>query len=122
MCIRDSRCAAAVDFFVVGPSGFVRVCNHSPVELNHIDDIDGLRANEYWKNFSQKQYLPSDCYDCHERHICDGGCREAAHIVGGSVCSPDVLMSERRHPACVSGGCMPKQVLATKGGSSGEAA
>lgn len=88
----STRCAAAIEFFVVGPSGFVRVCNHSTVELNHVDNIDGLQTNEYWNIFTQKQYLPSDCNDCHERYMCDGGCREAAHIVGGDVCSPDILM------------------------------
>ncbi len=86
-----TRCSAAREFFVIGPSGHVRVCNHSPVRLAHIDDIDSLRRDSYWRTFTQKDYLPSVCGDCSDRGACDGGCREAAHIAGGSVDSPDPL-------------------------------
>lgn len=89
-----TRCSAAIQFFVVGPSGFTRVCNHSPVNLNHIDDISGLKTNEYWSVFTQRRYLPSGCYDCYSRSECDGGCREAAHLVGGHTRAPDMLMLE----------------------------
>lgn len=91
----STRCSAAIQFFVIGPSGFVRVCNHSPTNLNHIDDISGLKKNPYWMRFVQKRYLPVKCHDCHQRSECDGGCREAAHVVGGSPDSPDVLLTER---------------------------
>ncbi len=30
-----TRCSAAKGFFVIDPSGYARVCNHSPVRLNH---------------------------------------------------------------------------------------
>ena len=88
----STRCAAAIDFFVVGPSGYIRVCNHSQIRLSHIDHISELKKNEYWQIFTQKRYLPELCMDCHDQSVCDGGCREAAHIVGGSVCSPDVVI------------------------------
>jgi len=89
----STRCSAAIQFFVIGPSGFIRVCNHSPVNLNHIDDISGLKKNGYWSRFVQKQYLPVKCNDCQQRRECDGGCREAAHVVGGSPDAPDVLLA-----------------------------
>jgi radical SAM protein with 4Fe4S-binding SPASM domain len=84
-----TRCSAAIQFFVVGPSGFVRVCNHSPVELNHVHDIEGLKSNDYWNRFVFKKYMPSECTDCRDFTACDGGCREAAHVVTSSVMGLD---------------------------------
>lgn len=89
----STRCSAAIQFFVVGPSGRIRVCNHSPVNLNHIDDIDGLKAHAYWMRFAGKRYLPAACHDCARRVECDGGCREAAHIRSGTPDAPDVLLA-----------------------------
>jgi radical SAM protein with 4Fe4S-binding SPASM domain len=88
----STRCSAALHFFVVGPSGFVRVCNHSPINLDHVNDISDLKKNDYWARFTQKRYLPIMCNDCKKRADCDGGCREAAHIVNGSLDSPDILL------------------------------
>ncbi len=90
-----TRCSAAKGFFVIGPSGFIRVCNHSEIRLNHINDWKNLKKNEYWNTFTMKRYLPSECGGCNHMLICDGGCREAAHISGGSVDSVDpVLVGE----------------------------
>ncbi|MCD4707615.1 MAG: radical SAM protein [Candidatus Sabulitectum sp.] len=88
-----TRCSAAKGFFVIGPSGFVRVCNHSEVRLNHINDWKNLKHNEYWNTFTMRKYLPAECGGC--RHIlnCDGGCREAARITGGSVSSVDPVLT-----------------------------
>jgi radical SAM protein with 4Fe4S-binding SPASM domain len=88
----STRCSAAIQFFVVGPSGFVRVCNHSPINLNHVDDICGLKQNDYWRRFTRKHYLPAACGACAHRSSCDGGCREAAHVVGGAPDAPDILL------------------------------
>jgi radical SAM protein with 4Fe4S-binding SPASM domain len=89
-----TRCAAAKRFFVIGPSGFVRVCNHSQVRLNNVNEIEDLKHNEYWKAFASGKYLPDQCLSCPESFHCDGGCREAAHIAGGSISSPDVVFRE----------------------------
>jgi len=86
-----TRCSAALDFFVVDPSGFIRVCNHSEKRLNHISDIMNLKLNPYWKTFTQKAYLPEECSDCGQNHQCDGGCREAAHIFSGRLNAIDPL-------------------------------
>ncbi len=91
-----TRCSAAKGFFVIGPSGFIRVCNHSEVRLNHITDWKNLKHNSYWKTFTMKKYLPSECNSCNQFINCDGGCREAAHVTGGSVDSVDpVLLNEK---------------------------
>jgi radical SAM protein with 4Fe4S-binding SPASM domain len=87
-----TRCSAALKFFVVGPSGFVRVCNHSEKRLEHVREWRKLKDNDYWKIFTMRRYLPSQCGDCELKLDCDGGCREAAHIVGGKVDSPDPLL------------------------------
>jgi radical SAM protein with 4Fe4S-binding SPASM domain len=88
-----SRCSAATGFFVIGPSGFIRVCNHSQVELCHFRDIESLKQNAYWQKFTQKAYLPLQCLPCPESGQCDGGCREEAHIIGGDVASFNVYAS-----------------------------
>lgn len=87
-----TRCSAAVKFFVVGPSGYVRVCNHSPERLDHISRWRDLKYNGYWKTFTMRSYLPPECGGCRLKLDCDGGCREAAHITGGRVDSTDPLL------------------------------
>lgn len=88
-----TRCSAARDFFVIDPSGFIRVCNHSPVRLSHIDQVEEIGHDAYWKRFLSKEYLPEACLDCEKIAECDGGCREAAHITGGELTAPDPLFA-----------------------------
>ncbi len=93
----SSRCSAAIQFFVIDPSGYTRVCNHSPVRLNHVDTLDQLKSNEYWKRFVRKDYLPERCHGCSNCHDCDGGCREAVHITTGELDAVETLiMSESK--------------------------
>lgn len=89
-----TRCSAGIDFFVVGPSGNIRACNHSPVEVGHISKIDEVKQNDYWKKFVLKNYHPEMCKSCDLLYDCDGGCREAAHIFSGEVNSPDPLLCD----------------------------
>lgn len=84
----STNCGAAISFFIVGSSGLIRVCNHSPRELVHWKDWSTLMKNDYWKKFVFKDYLPEACRGCHFQGTCDGGCREAAHVCFGS---PDAL-------------------------------
>ncbi|MBU0487795.1 MAG: radical SAM protein [Planctomycetota bacterium] len=86
-----TRCAAAVEFFVIGPEGRVRTCNHSPVQLEHYTEIEQLKTNPYWKKFVLKDYLPEMCQGCNLSNICDGGCREAAHVYTGDVTGKDAV-------------------------------
>ncbi len=91
-----TRCAAAKGFFVIDPSGYARVCNHSPVRLNHYTEMDGLKSQPYWKTFVFREYLPEECSGCDLTNKCDGGCREAAHICGVGVSARDPLFSVPR--------------------------
>lgn len=95
-----TRCSAARDFFVVGPSGHIRVCNHSPVRLVPVAELDRLPEHPEWQRFVFKDYLPSPCGGCPTRLDCDGGCREAARVVMGSPSGVDPALS----PDCVPRG------------------
>lgn len=89
------QCSAAVGFFVIGPSGYARVCNHSQINLCHYRDIESLKMNPYWQKFAQKDYLPGKCFTCSELGRCDGGCREEAHIMSGKVNSLHELVGNK---------------------------
>ncbi len=86
-------CSAATSFFVIDPSGRVRVCNHSEHALGNWRDIERIATEPYWQSFVHKEYIPYPCKSCVEIGDCDGGCREAAHITGGSLCSIDPLLA-----------------------------
>ncbi len=52
-------CAAAKDFFVIGPSGEIRVCNHSPRivgNINHLNEFkqESLLDCDYFRYFVVK--------------------------------------------------------------------
>lgn len=84
-------CSAASEFFVVGPNGKLRVCNHSPIELVRWRDYESLKENEVWNQFVFKKWRPSHCNGCGYTSECAGGCREAARVTTGSVSDPDPL-------------------------------
>jgi len=91
----STKCSAAIQFFVIGPSGHIRTCNHSPVELCHYTEFQSLKTNPYWKQFTQKDYMPDSCQDCGSLSECDGGCREAAHVYSGKVNCKDPIFVEK---------------------------
>lgn len=84
-----TQCAGGVEFFAIAPDGSVRPCNHSPVNLGHYKDLEQAIASDYWQTFKNRNYLPEMCSQCRHMLKCDGGCREAAHIVGGALNSAD---------------------------------
>ena len=86
-----SRCSAAQGFFVVGPEGRVRVCNHSETQLARVEEIEQVKYDEYWKLFAFRRYAPPCRMECAKGNGCDAGCREAMHIVEGNVSAPDRL-------------------------------
>ncbi len=67
-------CSAATDFFTVGPNGWLRVCNHSPVELVKWDEWERLPECEEWMHYvrlvSMAGHLTSDNQICY--HIAIG--------------------------------------------------
>lgn len=84
------KCAAAKNFFVIDPSGYIKVCNHSPQKCCHWTKIEDLIFDDYWNKFINSDYIPDMCKNCKYLGIkCDGGCREAAHVTNGSISACD---------------------------------
>ena len=85
-----SLCAAAKEFFVLDPSGFIRTCNHSPKRVGYIFDDQIITDLDYWNIFANRSHeLPKMCEGCQFVPDCDCGCREAAAIWSGSLSAPD---------------------------------
>ena len=87
----SSLCSAAKGFFIIDPSGYIKVCNHSPNRVCHYTEISSLLDNTYWSAFRERSYMPVMCIGCDKVSICDGGCREAAHVYCGTISDPDPL-------------------------------
>ena len=85
----SNLCAAAKGFCVVDPSGYLKVCNHSPHRVCKYTEIESLASNPYWTSFRNRNYLPTMCKECDKKELCDGGCREAAHVYHGSIFDND---------------------------------
>ena len=79
-----TQCAAAKQFFVVGPSGEIRACNHSPRIVGNIFAPEIITDVEYWNDFAEFNYKPEPCKSCEIVEFCDCGCREVANILLGS--------------------------------------
>ena len=85
-----SMCAGARSFFVVDPSGYLRVCNHSPRRVGYIFDKSIITDTNYWGMYSAGELnLPDMCANCELNSRCSCGCREAAAICYGSLTAPD---------------------------------
>lgn len=91
----SNLCSAAKGFCVIDPSGYLKVCNHSPVRVCRYDELDTLEQNEYWVRFRSRDYLPKMCKDCDKKDRCDGGCREAAHVSKGDITASDPIFDNR---------------------------
>lgn len=83
------KCAAATGFFVVGPSGEVRTCNHSPTIVGNIFHPGIITDWTYWNKFAEDDINVKVCNKCLGEPICSCGCREVAHILSSKVDNPD---------------------------------
>lgn len=92
----SSLCAAAKEFFVIDPSGYVKVCNHSPHRICKWTEIETLWRDRYWNAFAHKDYIPQACKGCKNLDKCDGGCREAAHVYFGAIDDIDPCFDNRQ--------------------------
>ena len=85
----STKCAAAKYIFVTDPTGYIKVCNHSPERLCKWDEIESLKYNETWNRYQLRDYLPKMCRNCTNNDKCDGGCRESARVNYGSISDID---------------------------------
>lgn len=87
----SSLCSAAKGFCIIDPSGYLKVCNHSPIRICKYNELDSLVNYAYWNSFRQRDYIPNMCKGCDKLDRCDGGCREAAHVYYGEINAPDPI-------------------------------
>lgn len=85
----STGCSAASGFFVVGPNGMIRTCNHSPVEIVRWNEWRKLPDELEWMHMVRHDRLPAMCAGCDKAAHCAGGCREAARVFRGSPLAPD---------------------------------
>ncbi|MGA1820586.1 MAG: SPASM domain-containing protein, partial [Thermoplasmatota archaeon] len=90
-------CSAGIDWFVIDPSGRMRICNHSPTILG---DLKTISFEEIWdhpilKAFRNLEVIPDECEGCEKRTSCRGGCRAVAETLYGSLYARDPLMEAR---------------------------
>lgn len=90
----SNLCSAAKNFCIVDPSGYLKVCNHSPTRICKYNELKTLEDNLYWKTFKHREYLPDMCKGCDKTDICDGGCREAAHVYYGRINDKDPIFDD----------------------------
>lgn len=81
----SNKCAAVKSFFVTDPTGYIKVCNHSPERLCKWDDIVSLKHNATWNRYLLSDYMPRMCCKCKDKDKCDGGCRESARVNFGRI-------------------------------------
>ena len=86
-------CAASKELMIVDPSGYIKVCNHSPTKLCRYDELDYLAGDPYWNAFRRQDYQPEMCKGCTHWGVCAGGCREAAHVYHGQTNHNDPLFT-----------------------------
>lgn len=87
----SNLCSAAKGFCIIDPSGYLKVCNHSPIRICKYNELDNLENHMYWNSFRQRDYIPNMCKGCDKLDRCDGGCREAAHVYYGEINAPDPI-------------------------------
>lgn len=87
----SNLCSAAKGFCIIDPSGYLKVCNHSPIRICKYNELDILENHAYWNSFRQRDYIPDMCKGCDKLDRCDGGCREAAHVYYGEINASDPL-------------------------------
>lgn len=81
----STRCAAAKEFFVTDPSGYIKVCNHSPIRICKWNELEKLETDETWNRYIVSDFMPKMCLGCKNKDKCDGGCREAARVNYGLI-------------------------------------
>ncbi len=85
-------------YFTIDPSGFIRICNHSPQILGNV--MTDNFADIYYNHphvCKYRQTEPQECMHCRHalKDICNGGCKAAAEQCYGTIdkVDPFVTMS-----------------------------
>ena len=81
----STRCSAVKSFFVTDPSGYIKVCNHSPEKICKWNELERLKDSRTWNRYLVSDFKPEMCNSCKYTDKCDGGCREAARVNFGNI-------------------------------------
>lgn len=81
----STKCSAVKSFFVTDPSGYIKVCNHSPEKICKWNELEKLKENKTWNRYLVSDFKPQMCVSCKHADKCDGGCREAARVNFGEI-------------------------------------
>lgn len=85
----STRCAAVKEFFVTDPTGYIKVCNHSPERICRWNELEKLKDSITWNRYKLGDFTPQMCVNCPHTNKCDGGCREAARVNFGHIDDSD---------------------------------
>lgn len=88
-------CGAGRSWYVIDPSGGVRMCNHSPTVYGNVLErpFDEILQHPTLQRFTRSEIYPPSCSECAKVHSCRGGCRAVAETMCGDLCGPDPLLT-----------------------------
>lgn len=89
----STKCSAVKSFFVTDPSGYIKVCNHSPEKICKWNELEKLKESKTWNRYLVSDFMPKMCGSCKFNDKCDGGCREAARVNFGDIDDIDPCFS-----------------------------
>ena len=91
---RLTGCGAGFDYFAVTPSGDLYPCHQ-------FVGRDGYKMGDVWQGIKRRElqtefgaatlYEKQGCAECWSRFYCSGGCHANAHLINGSIYTPDEL-------------------------------
>jgi radical SAM protein with 4Fe4S-binding SPASM domain len=86
-------CGAGRSWYVIDPSGGLRMCNHSPAVYGNVLEraFEEILKHPTLQRFSRSEVHPAACSGCPRVASCRGGCRAAAETMHGDLCGPDPL-------------------------------
>ncbi len=92
--INFNYCRAGWDWFVVDPSGRMRICNHSPTVYGDLmsQPLEEILQHPTLQALERKEVYPVECGGCDDLADCRGGCRAVAETMYGNLYGPDPLM------------------------------
>lgn len=95
--VQFSSCLAGRDWFVIDPSGRLRMCNHSPTVYGRPleEDLAHIVGNRTLRCLEEGTVYPSQCEGCSRVLDCRGGCRAVAETMYGDIRAPDPLLDPR---------------------------
>jgi radical SAM protein with 4Fe4S-binding SPASM domain len=93
--VEFSSCGAGRNWFVIDPSGELRICNHSPAVYGNVLEraFGEILRHPTLQRFSRSEVHPPGCSECPKVGSCRGGCRAVAETMCGDICGPDPLFT-----------------------------